>query len=98
MLYPSFRTSKARSKKVTFNESECKTLPQQLFIILTLIAGDALIRELDFSRITIRIREKEKDNDNHKVYAKLTGQTREVLQKHLVCAWQVFSLYATDRT
>jgi len=54
--------------------------------LLTSVAGDALIRELDFSRMTIRIRKKETDNDNDKVYAKLSGQTREVLQKHLVCA------------
>jgi len=67
MLFPSFRTSKARSKKVTFNET-----------------GDAMVRELDFSRITIRIREKEKDSENIKVHAKLSGQTLEVLKKHLV--------------
>jgi len=67
MLFPSFRTSKARSKKVTFNET-----------------GDAMVRELEFSRITIRIREKEKDSQNIKVHAKLSGQTLEVLKKHLV--------------
>jgi len=66
-------------------------------LMLIKIAGDALIRELDISRITIRIREKEKDNDNHKVYAKLTGQTREVLQKHLVCAQRVSFLFAANR-
>lgn len=66
MAFPSFRSSKARSKHVTFNET-----------------GDAMVRELDFSRITIRIREKEKDSDKEKIYAKLVGQTLEVLKKHL---------------
>lgn len=50
-----------------------------------------MIRELDFSRLTIRLRQREKDSDHEKVYAKLSGQTREVLQKHLVRAKVAFA-------
>lgn len=50
--------------------------------------GDAMVRELDLSRITLRLVEEvdakgEEDSDKH-VKAKLTGQTLDVLKSALV--------------
>lgn len=66
--FPGWRSSRLRSKISTLNET-----------------GDAMIREVDFSRLTIRIREKGSSGDNdEKIYAKLQGQTIDVLKRHLV--------------
>ncbi|TGZ80655.1 tricalbin [Ascodesmis nigricans] len=67
MLFPSFTTSKIRTKKVKLEE-----------------IGDAVVRELDFSRITLRIRDEDEDHDeNEKHKGKLTGNTRETLMQCL---------------
>lgn len=54
----------------------------------TCLAGDAMIREIDVSRMTMRIRrkaDKSHDEDNEdSIHAKLTGNTLELLKKHLV--------------
>ena len=49
--------------------------------------GDAVVRELDVSKITLRIVEKSDkkgDNDDDSVLAKLQGSTIDVLQRCLV--------------
>ena len=46
--------------------------------------GDAIVREIDFSKITVRLREKGGDDDDDKVYSKSVGPTIEVLKRHLV--------------
>ena len=55
---------------------------------LTLLAGDAFVRELDFSRIQLRLKEKQDkkgENDAEDTIAKLHGDTLDVLRKCLVC-------------
>lgn len=52
-----------------------------------MVAGDAFVRELDFSRITLRLKEKHDkkgDDDAEDVVAKLTGSTLGTLQRCLV--------------
>jgi Ca2+-dependent lipid-binding protein len=53
--------------------------------------GDAFVRELEFSKITLRIVEKlnAKDDDEH-IVAKLTGDTYSTLQRILVCYIALF--------
>lgn len=51
------------------------------------LAGDAFVRELDVSRITLRLKEKQDkkgDQDTEGVTAKLQGSTIDVLQRCLV--------------
>lgn len=43
-----------------------------------------MVREIDVSRMTIRMRQKGGDKDEERVYAKLVGQTLDVLKRHLV--------------
>ena len=69
MLYPSYST-RIKSKKMLLSET-----------------GDAMVRELDVSRITLRLMEKvdkKGDGSEDHTYAKLTGQTLDVLRQGLV--------------
>lgn len=52
----------------------------------SLTAGDAMVRELDISRITLRLMAKEdkKGGDDEHVFAKLSGDTLSFLQQCLV--------------
>ncbi|KAF2090400.1 tricalbin [Saccharata proteae CBS 121410] len=74
-VFPSYATSKIRSKHTTFNET-----------------GDAMVRELDFSRITLRLIEhadrKGEGEDEH-VIAKLTGPTLDTLRRCLYTPTQL---------
>jgi hypothetical protein len=49
-------------------------------------AGDAFVRELDFSKITLRLREKidGKGDDKDNTYAKLVGNTLDTLKTSFV--------------
>ncbi len=56
---------------------------------IALAAGDAFVRELDVSKITLRLKEKQdkkgdNDHDNDHTIAKLQGNTLDVLQRCLV--------------
>ena len=56
---------------------------------MTRLAGDAFVRELDVSKITLRLKEKQdkkgdNEHDNDHTIAKLQGNTLDVLQKCLV--------------
>lgn len=56
---------------------------------IALLAGDAFVRELDVSKITLRLKEKQdkkgdNEHDNDHTIAKLQGNTLDVLQKCLV--------------
>ena len=69
MIYPAYST-RIKTKQVTLNET-----------------SDAMIRELDVSRITLRLMEKvdkKGEGKEEHVYAKLTGQTIDVLRQGLV--------------
>ena len=52
------------------------------------LAGDAMVREIDVSRMTIRIRRKadntHDENAEDSIHAKFTGNTLDFLTKHLV--------------
>lgn len=71
MAFPSYRSSTAKARKYKFDE-----------------IGDCFIRELDFSKLTIRLRQKvnEKGGDQKKdqTFARLAGNTIEVLKQCLV--------------
>ncbi|KAJ9636342.1 Tricalbin-2 [Coniosporium tulheliwenetii] len=75
MVFPSYTSSKVRSKHTTFNET-----------------GDAMVRELDFSEITLRLVEqadkKGEGNDDH-VIAKLKGPTLDTLRRCLYTPTQL---------
>ncbi|KAF1981931.1 tricalbin [Aulographum hederae CBS 113979] len=75
MLFPSYTSSKIRSRLTTFNET-----------------GDAIVREMDFSKITLRLMEeidkKGEGKDEH-VIAKLQGSTIETLKRCLYTATQL---------
>lgn len=60
------------------------------------IAGDAMVRELDISRITLRLMEKEdkKGGDDEHVFAKLSGDTLSILQQCLV---RISSIWSSER-
>lgn len=86
MVFPSYVSSKARTKQMEFGESKLINMLQSLDI-LTSQAGDAMVREVDLSRITVRLVEKsdrkgEADDDH--VVAKLSGDLLPVLQRCLV--------------
>lgn len=72
MAFPSFSSSKVKSKQTQFGE-----------------IGDAFVRELEFSKITLRLREKtDRKGDGDKsdaTIAKLTGSTMDTLLRCLVC-------------
>ena len=56
---------------------------------IALSAGDAFVRELDVSKITLRLKEKQdrkgdNEHDNDHTIAKLQGNTLDVLQRCLV--------------
>ncbi|KAK4934289.1 hypothetical protein LTR28_010734 [Elasticomyces elasticus] len=80
MLFPSYSTSKIRSRQTSFNE-----------------VGDAMIRELDMSRIILRLVEgvdkKGEGNDEH-IKAKLVGPTLTTLKQ---CLYTPSQLTLRDR-
>ena len=87
-VFPSYSTAKTRSKHTQFGESKWSILlPFPLPKSSHDIAGDAFVRELDFSKIQIRLKEKQDkkgENDAEDIIAKLRGDTLDVLRKCLV--------------
>lgn len=51
------------------------------------VVGDAFVRELEYSKITLRLVQKSnpKDSSEGNTVAKLTGDTLPTLQRILVC-------------
>jgi hypothetical protein len=85
-VFPSYSSNKVRSKHHEFNESkfhQTLSLPK----MLTKIAGDALIRELDMSQITLRLMDEVdksgQGTETHTI-AKMSGPTLSTLQRALV--------------
>ncbi|MCJ1321970.1 hypothetical protein MMC15_007315 [Xylographa vitiligo] len=82
MAFPSYSFSKATSKHTEFEET-----------------GDAIVRELDMSKITLRLVQKEDkkggEQSAENVYAKLVGDTLQVLQKCLYTPTE-FALKGSD--
>ncbi|OCL02076.1 tricalbin [Glonium stellatum] len=75
MAFPSYSSTKVRSKNHTFNE-----------------IGDAMVRELDFSKITLRLIEhvdKKGEGNENSIKAKLTGATLDVLRRCLYTPTQL---------
>ncbi|EMD88413.1 hypothetical protein COCC4DRAFT_84314 [Bipolaris maydis ATCC 48331] len=85
MAYASYISTKIRSNKMTFNDGMARhcIMPYDSDQVAV---GDTMIRELDFSKITLRIMEHNdndsEDQDDH-VIAKLTGNTIDTLRKAL---------------
>ena len=76
MAFPSYTSSKIRSRKTVIDE-----------------IGDCFVRELDFSKLTLRIREKgeskgDEDKDKDYTLARLTGNTLDTLKQCLVSVQQ----------
>lgn len=87
MLFPSFSSAKAKTRQVQFGESKSGLFHPGIEPHLILSpAGDAMVRELDVSRITLRLREKQdkKGEGVEDTIAKLQGQTLSTLQRCLV--------------
>jgi len=64
------------------------------------LAGDAFVRELDVSKITLRLKQKhdkkgDADQDEHTI-AKLQGSTLDILQRCLVRSFTPRSLIPVD--
>ncbi|OCK83371.1 tricalbin [Lepidopterella palustris CBS 459.81] len=75
MAFPSYSSTKVRSRQTTFNE-----------------IGDTLVRELDFSKITLRLMEhidKKGEGSEDKIIAKLTGSTLDTLRRCLYTPTQL---------
>lgn len=75
MAFPSYSSTKVRSRNHTFNE-----------------IGDAIVREIDFSKITLRLIEhvdKKGEGDENSIIAKLTGPTLDVLRRCLYTPTQL---------
>lgn len=61
-------------------------------MLLIQAVGDTMVRELDFSKITLRIIEhidKKGEGDEDHVIAKLTGNTLDTLRRCLVSALEI---------
>lgn len=88
-VFPAYNSSKARSRHTIFGESKLHSrFDPECVLIFGILAGDAFIRELDVSRVTLRLNEKQdkkgdSDHDEHTI-AKLHGNTIDVLQRCLV--------------
>ncbi len=68
-------------------------------LILCPAAGDAFVRELDVSRITLRLRAKEDkkgEGDSDATIAKLTGSTLDTLRRCLVSPTYTRSVYPSN--
>ena len=87
-VFPSYSSSKIKSRHTEFGESESPQYVDYEFGLNEDIAGDAFVRELDVSRITLRLKEKQDrkgDNGNEEhTMAKLHGNTVDILQRCLV--------------
>ena len=80
MAFPSYTSSKIRSRKTVIDE-----------------IGDCFVRELDFSKLTLRIREKseskgDEDKDKDHTLARLTGNTLDTLKQCLVSVRRLISM------
>lgn len=67
-------------------------------LISYFLVGDCMVRELDFSKVTIRLREssKDKEHDEDDIVAKLTGQTMSTLRQCLVCCSLAYRRASTN--
>lgn len=56
-------------------------------MLLTLSVGEAFVRELEFSKITLRLVRKDNAHESSEehIISKLTGDTLPTLQRILVC-------------
>lgn len=79
--------------------SESQTFRDDAYLHIT--AGDAFVRELDVSKITLRLKQKhdkkgDADQDEHTI-AKLHGSTLDILQRCLVRVFARKFGYLADR-
>ena len=89
MTFPSYVSSRARTKHAEFGESKSRWLcmPNSAGTDCLTLAGDVFVRELDVSRITLRLQEKQDkkggDQSSEHTIAKLEGDTLSILQSCL---------------
>ena len=88
MLYPAYSSARIGSKNMKFDESAYMPLTLcELELMDKRIVGDAFVRELEFSKVTLRLREHGKDGDEEdEILGRLTGSTLETVKQCLVCS------------
>lgn len=91
MAYASYTSAKVKSKNFTFNEGKniAHLVPYHTDMCTV---GDVMVRELDFSKITLRIVEhnnNDGDADDDHVLGKLTGNTFDILRRCLYTPTQL---------
>jgi len=88
MLYPAYSSAKIGSKHMKFDESVYMPLALcELELMDKRIVGDAFVRELEFSKVTLRLREHGKDGDEEdEILGRLVGGTLETVKQCLVCS------------
>jgi hypothetical protein len=85
-VFASYSSAKIKTKKHEFNESKKIRKRCQSRMLTIHLAGDAMVRELDQSRITLRLVEHietEGSGSEKHVLAKLSGPTLQTLQRCL---------------
>lgn len=97
-MFPAYSSHKLRSKSAKLGDSKLSFSPEfrvdqaanQEYEV-----GDAFVRELEFSNITLRLVDKEnsKDSSEDHTVAKLTGDTYSTLQRILVHLFLFLYIY-----
>lgn len=94
-LQPKLEQDKPNLAKVSLIRVSCYTITNSGDL-----AGDTFVRELDVSKITLRLKQKhdkkgDADQDEHTI-AKLQGSTLDILQRCLVSLLVPFPQFAAD--
>ena len=89
MGFPSYVSAKAKSKQSRFDESESgqRISSHRSGVLTGRSDGEAIVRELDVSQITLRLSNKgdhKGDDNDDGIVAKLTGDTLTTLKQCLV--------------
>jgi hypothetical protein len=89
MIWFSHLIQVAKSDRSITSSTKVSYLREKGLHTLIEVAGDAMVRELDMSQITLRLLEsvnKQGQGSEDHTIAKLTGPTLSTLQRALVCA------------
>ena len=86
MLYPAYSSAKIGSKHMKFDESVYLPLALcELELMDKRRVGDAFIRQLEFSKVTLPLREHGKDGDEEdEIFGRLIGGTLKTVKQCLV--------------
>lgn len=89
-VFPSYTSPRTKTKEAVFGDGQLIPFPQSNYFDsnpTNLLVGDAFVRELEMSKITLRLVEKtdtKGDEDGEHALSKLTGPTLPTLQQCLV--------------